>query len=64
MEIKIYVPVDCKVKAIDKCSDSTFKNKMLGDGFLIEPKKIIFLPLLKLPLAQWYLKLNMRMALK
>ncbi|ASZ09390.1 hypothetical protein CK556_03495 [Mesoplasma chauliocola] len=39
MEIKIYAPVDCEVFSIDKCSDPTFSQKMLGEGILIKPKK-------------------------
>ncbi|ASZ08792.1 hypothetical protein CK556_00220 [Mesoplasma chauliocola] len=38
MEIKIYAPVDCEILSIDKCSDSTFSQKLLGDGFLVKPK--------------------------
>ncbi|ATZ21153.1 PTS glucose transporter subunit IIABC [Mesoplasma coleopterae] len=39
MEIKIYAPVDCEVKSLEKCTDPTFSQKMLGDGLLILPKK-------------------------
>ncbi|AUM62719.1 PTS glucose transporter subunit IIABC [Spiroplasma monobiae] len=39
MEIKIYAPVDCEVKSLDKCSDSAFAQKLLGDGILIIPNK-------------------------
>lgn len=38
MNIKFYAPVNCIVKIIDKCTDQTFSNKFLGDGFLILPK--------------------------
>ncbi|AGY41075.1 hypothetical protein mflW37_0080 [Mesoplasma florum W37] len=39
MELKFYAPVDCDIVNIDKCSDPTFSQKLLGDGFLIKPKK-------------------------
>ncbi|ALD66715.1 PTS glucose transporter subunit IIABC [Spiroplasma cantharicola] len=42
MSIKLYAPVDCEVKRVEKCSDEAFANKMLGDGILIIPKNNIF----------------------
>ncbi|ATQ35194.1 PTS system, beta-glucoside-specific IIABC component [Mesoplasma entomophilum] len=42
MEIKIYAPVNCEVKSMQKCSDPTFAEKMLGDGIVIEPKNNVF----------------------
>ncbi|ATZ20528.1 glucose PTS transporter subunit IIA [Mesoplasma coleopterae] len=42
MEIKIYAPVDGIVKKIEDCSDKTFAQKMLGDGFLIIPSSNVF----------------------
>ncbi|ATI72969.1 glucose PTS transporter subunit IIA [Mesoplasma florum] len=39
MKIKIYAPVDCKAKNIEKCSDPTFSQKILGEGILIIPQK-------------------------
>ncbi|ASZ08768.1 hypothetical protein CK556_00080 [Mesoplasma chauliocola] len=39
MELKFYAPIDCEIVNIDKCSDPTFSQKLLGDGFLIKPKK-------------------------
>ncbi|ATQ35173.1 PTS system, beta-glucoside-specific IIABC component [Mesoplasma entomophilum] len=39
MEIKFYAPVDCEIQSVDKCSDPTFSQKMLGDGFLVKPQK-------------------------
>lgn len=37
-KIKIFAPVDGTIKSIDKCIDKTFADKMLGDGFLVEPE--------------------------
>ncbi|ASZ08766.1 hypothetical protein CK556_00070 [Mesoplasma chauliocola] len=38
MKIKIYAPVDCEALNIEKCSDPTFSQKMLGEGILLIPK--------------------------
>ncbi|ATI72966.1 PTS glucose transporter subunit IIABC [Mesoplasma florum] len=37
MEIKIYAPINCRIKKLDKCFDQTFAQKLMGDGILIEP---------------------------
>ncbi|ATZ17564.1 PTS system, beta-glucoside-specific IIABC component [Williamsoniiplasma luminosum] len=37
-KIVIYSPVDGEIKQIEKISDPIFAEKMLGDGFYIEPK--------------------------
>ncbi len=34
---EIYVPISGKLKNIEKCSDEGFAQKMMGDGYVIEP---------------------------
>ncbi|ATZ17562.1 PTS system, beta-glucoside-specific IIABC component [Williamsoniiplasma luminosum] len=47
-KIIIYSPVDGEIKPIEKISDPVFAEKMLGDGFYIEPKnKKMFSPFVK-----------------
>lgn len=36
-KIDLYNPVDGKVTFIDECSDPVFSQKLLGDGFVVEP---------------------------
>ncbi|MFB8530343.1 PTS glucose transporter subunit IIA [Enterococcus casseliflavus] len=38
-ESSIYNPVDGNVKFIDESTDPVFAQKLLGDGFIVEPKK-------------------------
>ncbi|WP_027063303.1 glucose PTS transporter subunit IIA [Mesoplasma seiffertii] len=42
MEIIIYAPVDGEIKSIEKCKDSMFADRMLGDGLVIIPSKNTF----------------------
>ncbi|MGM0168877.1 hypothetical protein IGI39_004632 [Enterococcus sp. AZ135] len=36
-KINLYNPVDGKVTFIDECSDPVFAQKIIGDGFVVEP---------------------------
>ncbi|AVP49378.1 glucose PTS transporter subunit IIA [Williamsoniiplasma luminosum] len=40
--IKIFSPVNGEIKELNKISDPVFADKMLGDGFYIEPSSTIF----------------------
>lgn len=42
MELKIYAPVDCEIKEIEKCSDKVFASRTLGNGIVIIPKNNLF----------------------
>ncbi|AVP49371.1 glucose PTS transporter subunit IIA [Williamsoniiplasma luminosum] len=47
-KIIIYSPVDGEIKPIEKISDPVFAEKMLGDGFYIDPKsRKFFSPFVK-----------------
>ncbi|AVP49369.1 glucose PTS transporter subunit IIA [Williamsoniiplasma luminosum] len=47
-KIIIYSPVDGEIKSIEKISDPVFAEKMLGDGFYIDPKsRKFFSPFVK-----------------